>query len=330
MLIERFPVVGEALDEARRHRISAVRHRRDHLRNLDRGCSQLPLPERHVRNCRIVAQLGIVRQGAALGFDLVGELRRAGKPDLPRQRDDPFAARRQSQMDKIGVAGNLDRFIEIKLPMTVAPMAVEDMPVHIRIALTGIGDILPISRLERGGSGYQLEGRANVILTECPVDKRAVRVLKAGREVICIVGRHRGRRLDVPIGNIHHHCGPLFDPLHRVLHRPLNVCINGQRHPARVHIVILEDFGRDCQHGLPGRVDGIAHPKAAVILVQQIIVGKLDACCTVGLFRVEIADDMRRQLVFRIALHRVKHFDPFGIDLGLLELHQIGPGQLLT
>ena len=197
------------------------------------------------------------------------------------------------------------------------------MPADVRVPLAGVPPVAAHTAFERGGRHHQLEGRTHVILREGAVDERAVGVLQACREVVRVVGRHRDGRLDVARGDVHHHRRALFDPLHRPLGDPLEVRVEGERDAPLALVVVPQHLGRVEGEGVSRRVEGVAQLEAAVILLEQVVVRHLDARRAVRLFRVEVADDVRRELFVPVAFHRVDHLDPLGVDL-LLHREQVG------
>lgn len=181
-----------------------------------------------------------------------------GEADLPRHRDDVLAPRLEPEMDEEGVAGDLDRLLEVDVAVPVAPVAVEDMPADVRVPLAGVPLVAAHAAFERGGRHHQLEGRTHVILREGAVDKRAVGVLQACREVVRVVGRHRDGCLDVARGDVHHHRRALFDPLHRPLGDPLEIRVEGERDAPLALVVVPQHLGRVEGEGVSRRVEGVA------------------------------------------------------------------------
>ena len=133
--------------------------------------------------------------------------------------------------------------------------------------------------------------------------------MQAVRKVVGIIGGHGDRRLDVARFDVHHNSRPLFDVLHRPLRRALDIRVNCERHAAFAFIVVLHDLRRAERKRPARRVERIAQLEAAVVLAQQIVIRHFYAGDAACLFRIEITDDMRRELVVRIPLYRLKHFN---------------------
>ena len=218
------------------------------------------------------------------------------------------------QRYKVGIAGFFQRLGHIEQPMARQIVAVKDHILHLDIAGAVMG-VVGVALLNGGGCHQHLEGGANAVRKQRPVDQRAVRVLQGCRHIGGIVGRQAYHGPDLSGVDIqHHHRSLLKIPGRSLLRCLLDLPVDGEHHSPAGAIVLVHHLGRRAGKRLSHGIGGIPHRQTAAAAAQVLVKGRLQSGDPLA-FAVQIADEVHRCLSGADPVLYLEHLHPRRIDL---------------